>query len=526
LPINGGSAFYFGGNKSVMKRKTSHIRSFIYCLVVSSLILFSANVFGAVINVPTSAYPTIQAGINAANTEDTVLVANGTYTGAGNKNLDFGGKAITVISENGPNNCIIDCEGNGRGFWFYSGEGSNSILSGFTITNGNALDIPGGGGILCNESSPTIINCKIVNNSSTVWGGGGVSCFGSSSSPIITNCIISENSSTIGGGIFSYFNSPTISNCIIRKNSADYGGGIRFDSSTSIITNSVIIGNTAVYLGGGILCSFWDSPTIINCTISGNSASNGGGIGCTGASYSGSFPYIINSILWANSPNEIYYDTYSMPTVTFCNIQGNFMGEGNINVNPLFLDISDPDPDNWNLHLHSGSPCIDVGTNDAPNLPITDKDGYPRIMSGIVDIGAYEYPSILSYTPVTPCRIVDTRLAGGAIPPNGIRSYNVWGDVASQGGNPAGCPSPKGEPYTAHINVTVVPSGNGNIVAYPFGATAPNASLVNYRADAQNVANSGTVKTCFNCSQDIFIKSNAGTAHVIIDVLGYDFKKP
>jgi Domain of unknown function (DUF5122) beta-propeller len=136
------------------------------------------------------------------------------------------------------------------------------------------------------------------------------------------------------------------------------------------------------------------------------------------------------------------------------------------------------------------------------------------------------YAGDLVFTPVTPCRIVDTRLAGGAIPPGGIRSYNVWGSVASQGGNPAGCPSPKGEPYTAHINVTVVPLGNGNIVAYPFGSTAPNASLVNYRATAQNVANSGTVKTCFNCSQDIFIKSNAGTAHVIIDVLGYDFEKP
>jgi hypothetical protein len=132
----------------------------------------------------------------------------------------------------------------------------------------------------------------------------------------------------------------------------------------------------------------------------------------------------------------------------------------------------------------------------------------------------------LVYTPVTPCRIVDTRSAGGAIPPGGIRSYNVWGDVASQGGNPAGCPSPKGEPYTAHINVTVVPLGNGNIVAYPYDSTAPLASLVNYRADAQNIANSATVKTCFNCSKDINIKSNNSTAHVIIDVLGYDFAKP
>jgi uncharacterized protein YuzE len=131
----------------------------------------------------------------------------------------------------------------------------------------------------------------------------------------------------------------------------------------------------------------------------------------------------------------------------------------------------------------------------------------------------------LVYTPVTPCRIVDTRIAGGAIPPGGIRSYNVRGDVASQGGN-VYCPSPKGEPYTAHINVTVVPLGNGNIVTYPYGSTAPNASLVNYRADAQNIANSGTVKTCFNCGKDIFIKSRVGTAHVVIDVLGYDFAKP
>jgi hypothetical protein len=51
------------------------------------------------------------------------------------------------------------------------------------------------------------------------------------------------------------------------------------------------------------------------------------------------------------------------------------------------------------------------------------------------------------------------------------------------------------------------------------------ASLVNYRSDAQNVANSGTVKTCFNCAKDISIKSGGGTTHVIIDVLGYYYSK-
>jgi lysophospholipase L1-like esterase len=53
--------------------------------------------------------------------------------------------------------------------------------------------------------------------------------------------------------------------------------------------------------------------------------------------------------------------------------------------------------------------------------------------------------------------------------------------------------------FSAHLNVAAVPLGNGNILAYPFGSVTPTASLVNYRSDVQNVANSGTVKTCFIC---------------------------
>ncbi|UCF01309.1 MAG: hypothetical protein JSV14_13160 [Deltaproteobacteria bacterium] len=142
-----------------------------------------------------------------------------------------------------------------------------------------------------------------------------------------------------------------------------------------------------------------------------------------------------------------------------------------------------------------------------------------------LELSVFSYKDLL-HTPVQPCRIVDTRLAGGAIPPSGIRSYNVYGAVASQGGNPAGCPSPKGEPLSVALNVTAVPLGNGNIVAYPFGSAVPTASLVNYRSDAQNIANGATVKTCFNCTKDINIKSNYGTAHVVIDVLGYYYAKP
>jgi M6 family metalloprotease-like protein len=131
------------------------------------------------------------------------------------------------------------------------------------------------------------------------------------------------------------------------------------------------------------------------------------------------------------------------------------------------------------------------------------------------------------FAPVTPCRIADTRLVGGAIPPGGTRSYNVRGIVATQGGNPVGCFSPSGEPGAVALNVTAVPVANsGNIVAFPFGSAPANASLVNYRVGAQNIANSATVKTCFNCVKDINIQSNFGTVHVVIDVMGYYYPMP
>jgi hypothetical protein len=83
-------------------------------------------------------YTAIHAGIDAASNGDTVLVADGTYTGAGNRDIDFLGKAITVKSAGGPENCIIDCEGSPsdqhRGFYFHNGEGPDSVLDGFTIT--------------------------------------------------------------------------------------------------------------------------------------------------------------------------------------------------------------------------------------------------------------------------------------------------------------------------------------------------------------------------------------------------------
>lgn len=134
-------------------------------------------------------YLTIQEGINAASDGDEVVVCDGVYTGVGNKDLDFCGMAITVRSENGPNRCKIDCEGHGRGFSFTQGETPAAVVDGFTIRNGYADH---GGGVYCNDSGPTIINCLITWNSGDEYNkGGGIYCVNSSA--MIANCTIREN---------------------------------------------------------------------------------------------------------------------------------------------------------------------------------------------------------------------------------------------------------------------------------------------------------------------------------------------
>ncbi|MHC4315111.1 MAG: right-handed parallel beta-helix repeat-containing protein [Planctomycetota bacterium] len=371
----------------------------------------------------TGDYPTIQAAINAASDGDIIELQPGTYTGDGNRDIEFRGKAITVRSTdpNDPNvvaATVIDCQGSvsapHRGFYFHSGEGLDSVIAGFTITNGvgPTIYIGGalysvGGAIFCDSSSPTISHCNITGNAaqfpdgdSKYWfgsHGGGIYCF-LNSNPTIRYCTITNNFA--GGGRWNYgtgggisckgiglpsTSSPTILCCTIANNSTPLhlsspvprGGGILLGES-SIVSNCIISSNSSSK-GAGLYIPSACHPTIRHCTITGNF---GDGIFSNNSNSS-----ISHCILWDNTGPEI---VGSVPSVRYSDVQGGYAGEGNINADPCFVNPTASD-----YHLYSSSVCIDAGDpNFVPSFKETDIDAEPRLMGDLVDMGADEYTSV------------------------------------------------------------------------------------------------------------------------------------
>jgi len=316
-------------------------------------------------------YSSIQEAILMSWDGDTVLVHPGTYL----ENIQFICRnfilaSLYLITSDTAyiSSTIIDGDNTGSVISIVRNQSRLSRISGFTIRHGNATGQYGGG-----------INCRGAD-------------------PIIDHCIIRDNHARYGAGISAIESNIEIQSCSIVGNSAagadPQGGAIYFGGTNNFprIKYCTIWGNVATGWGAqaGAIYVNYSNISIENCTISGNDAigfrSRGGGLYFRDQSNTS----IINTILWADSAYEgsEIFNSNSILSVHFCDIQGGWPGTGNIDVDPFFRDPSAAD-----YHLQStacsdsaDSPCIDAGWPDLSDSLLDCAWGLGTLRS---DIGAY-----------------------------------------------------------------------------------------------------------------------------------------
>jgi parallel beta-helix repeat protein len=303
-------------------------------------------------------------------------------TFTGNSAGDSGGGIYNYQGSPTLTNCVFT--GNsvlqvGGGMYNYDGADANIVNCTFT---GNSSTDAFGGGISNYNSHPNIVNCTFSSNSAR-WGGGMYNAF---SSPTMTNCILNGNLATqYGGGIFDQNNSsPILTNCTFTANTGTFtGGGMsNYDGSSPILTNCTFIGNSTTQLGGA-MHNQGNVATLTNCTLIGNSAAQGGGLNNLNTEDN---IILTNCIVWGNTAatGAQIYNNGSSTDASYCDIQGWWEGDTNIDEDPLFWDTKG--------HILNISPCKNAGDSNGNYSGQTDMDGQPRVMDGGVDIGADEVP--------------------------------------------------------------------------------------------------------------------------------------
>ncbi|MFN8564803.1 MAG: choice-of-anchor Q domain-containing protein [Anaerolineae bacterium] len=346
--------------------------------------------------------------INCANgspADDVIsLATNGTYTltAVNNTNPGIGDNGLPVIAPVGTagtltihgNNATITRSGASPSPFriLEVGPGGSLLLDHITISGGNMFggSFPGAG--IFNYSGVLVLMDSTVSGNSTAGQGGGIANGGSLT---VINSTISGNSAANGGGIFNSSSLTLQSSTVSNNWGATSGGGV-YTTSGSTITNSTFASNTAQALGGGLYNG--GSVTLSSSTFSLNYVFNASG----GGIYNASGTMTLNNSIIARSThggdcaNSGTFNTaYSLIQDGSCGIgTGPTYANGNRSGDPLYdpSGLQNNGGSTRTIALQAGSPAINTGDPAFASPPAYDQRGigFPRVLDGRIDMGAYE----------------------------------------------------------------------------------------------------------------------------------------